>query len=228
VRSSPKANAWIPAAGTLLALAYCEERGGRLATAWRNYQQAAELAASAADAERRAAAEERAAALQPRLSTLTVEVPRALPDSAEISVARDGAEIDRKFWGTPVPVDGGSYVLEASKAGRRVWSFTVTVRSEDDHQTVTISDVRVEEPTTTPPTVAVSVPVRPEPAPAVLSPQRPDSDGAKPSIKWAGAWPSRALRASASERRWHSWRTRRTAARTRTVTATNAAVMRGD
>lgn len=161
-----------PAVGTLLALAYCEERGGRLASAWRSYQQAAALAAEASDAERQAAAQERAAALQPRLSTLTVKVPVAPPEAAEIRVRRDGSEIDRNLWGTPLPVDGGSYVLEASKAGRKVWSFTVTVQSEADHQTVTISDVRLEhEP---PSQAAVEVRSRARPAPASAPPPQHD------------------------------------------------------
>jgi hypothetical protein len=132
-----------PASGTLLALAYCEEQAGRLATAWQRYRDARQLAAEERHAEREAAAAERAAALFPRLSTLTVKVPRALGASGKLRVRRDGQELQPDLWGTPLPVDGGRYVVEAGAPGEKSWSITITVRSEGDHQTVTISDVQV-------------------------------------------------------------------------------------
>jgi hypothetical protein len=152
-----------PASGTLLALAYCEEQDARLASAWCAYREAAELAMKEADQERQAAAAERASALLPRLSTLTVKVPQPLPPAADIRVQRDGEEIDQKLWGTAIPVDGGKHVLKASSAGRTVWSFTVTVRSEGDHQTVTVSELRLDQEP-----AAVAVPKGPAPTPRVV------------------------------------------------------------
>jgi hypothetical protein len=127
-----------PASGTLLALAYCEEKAGRLATAFREYTAAMTLAAREQHAERRVAAAERAAALKPRLSTVTVRVPhRPSPDA--LLVRQNGQPLDATLWGTPVPVDGGRHVIEAEISGKKTWSVTITVLSEGDHQTVTIT-----------------------------------------------------------------------------------------
>jgi tetratricopeptide (TPR) repeat protein len=127
-----------PASGTLLAFAYCEERAGRLATAFREYTAAVELAAKEQHAERRAAAAERAAALQPRLSTVTVKVPEP-PERGALLVRQNGRPLDSTLWGTPVPVDGGRHVIEAEMSGQKTWSVTITVLNEGDHQTVTIT-----------------------------------------------------------------------------------------
>jgi hypothetical protein len=162
-----------PASGTLLALAYCEERDGRLASAWQSYRAAGELALREQHAERQAAAASRAAALRPRLSTLTVKVPEQLADASRLRIRFNGAEMEPSRWGLAVPVDGGSHVLEASAEGRNSWSFTVTVRNEGDHQTVTISDLRTDIPATPPP----AMPAAPGPPTAAVplppSPQVP-------------------------------------------------------
>src|SRR5262245_8861552 len=55
-----------PAVGTLVNLADCHERLGRLATAWREFREAAALAARKSDARREELAMSRAERIEPR------------------------------------------------------------------------------------------------------------------------------------------------------------------
>src|SRR5262249_2685369 len=62
---------------------------------------------------------ERADALGPRLSKLTVKVAA---DVAGLEVRRNGSPVGHEIWGAPVPVDPGSYLVEATAPGKRSWS----------------------------------------------------------------------------------------------------------
>lgn len=63
-----------PGSGTLLNLATCYEKSGRLALAWSTYLEAASAAHAAGNAERESTARELAGALEPRLSKIAVRV----------------------------------------------------------------------------------------------------------------------------------------------------------
>src|SRR5437762_4686516 len=64
-----------PGVGTLLNLALCYERQGKVASAWSTYRDAASAARTAGQADRENMARQRASALEPRLSRLTVAIP---------------------------------------------------------------------------------------------------------------------------------------------------------
>jgi hypothetical protein len=113
-----------PAVGTLLNLGDCNEKRGRLATAWSNFRAAASLANTRLDPTRAEFARKRAEALQPRLSTLTITV--AAPEPG-FQVKRDGVVVDEAAWGTPLPIDSGSHVIEAQAPGKKTWSGKITV-----------------------------------------------------------------------------------------------------
>lgn len=125
------------ASGTLLALAYCQELSGHLASAWGNYRAAAELAQREGHEERRGAATEQSKALASRLSVLTIVVPPSVAAAPGLRVTLDGKEIDRTSFGSPIPMDGGTYELAAS-AGKENWSATVSVQGERDKQVVVV------------------------------------------------------------------------------------------
>src|SRR5258706_10587195 len=97
-----------PAAGTLLALAYCQEVSGLLASAHSNYLAAANLAATEGQADKQKAAGERAEALSKRVSTLVILVPPSLRQKAGLRIARDGIELDRTSYNVPIPLNGGT------------------------------------------------------------------------------------------------------------------------
>jgi hypothetical protein len=127
-----------PASGTLLALAYCQELSGLLASALRNYRAAAELAEQEGHAERSAAAKERSRAMAGRVSQLTVIVPVKIAQLAELRVTLNGNELEKARFGRPIPVDGGTHKLEASVAGQPSWAATVAVESEADQKTLVV------------------------------------------------------------------------------------------
>lgn len=112
-----------PALGTSLNLGDCYEKLGRTASAWAEFKSAAAEAQKAGDALRKATALERAAALEPRLSRLQINV--AEPN---VSVLRNGDAVSGAVLGSAIPVDPGSYRLEARAPGKAAWTQEVVVR----------------------------------------------------------------------------------------------------
>jgi hypothetical protein len=126
--------------GTTLNLGHCYEKLGRTASAWAEFRSAAAEAQRAGDAARKAAALERAAALEPRLSRLQI-------NSAEtnVSVLRNGEPLSSAVIGSAIPVDPGSYQLEARAPGKLAWQRTVEIDAAAAHVEVDIP-VLVDDP----------------------------------------------------------------------------------
>ena len=154
-----------PASATLLALAYCQELSGLLASSWSSYQAAARLAEHEAQPDRRTAATERALALSARFSQLTVVASPELLALPELHVLRDGRELERSELGKPLPCDGGTHAFQVTAAGRVPWSGSITLLAEQDQKTLVLPMLDVPK-------------AAPPPAPAaVLAPSRaPDTD----------------------------------------------------
>jgi hypothetical protein len=117
-----------PQIGVLLHLADCQERIGKLASAWASFREAGDLAEKLGDP-RAAEARGYAAALEPRLPRLTVTVSEAARVPG-LEVRREGQPIGEPLWGSGVPVDPGEHQVEASAPGKKPWSGRVTVESE--------------------------------------------------------------------------------------------------
>ncbi|HWZ92027.1 MAG TPA: hypothetical protein VNW92_24350 [Polyangiaceae bacterium] len=114
-----------PSLGAQYYLADCYERVGRTASAWANFSEVADKERLAGDTTKERAARDRANNLEPKLSHLSVEVEdRTLPG---LTVRRGDEAIGSGQWGLSVPVDPGSYVLQASAPGHKDWSKTVEV-----------------------------------------------------------------------------------------------------
>lgn len=133
-----------PASGTLLALAYCQELSGLLASAHANYLSAADLAAKDGQPERQKAAGDRAEALSKRVSTLTILVPPSLTHQAGLKVLRDGIEVDRTAYDVPLPLNGGTHAIEVTAPGRERWAGVVTLQTESDHKTLQLPELEPE------------------------------------------------------------------------------------
>jgi len=125
-----------PASGTLLALAYCQELSGLLATSRASYLAAARLAEREGHRDRQTAALERAQALLSRVSRVTVIVPRELLVLPGFHLQRDGIEFERASFGIAVATDGGSHSFEASAPGRVPWTTTVNLFAEGDQKSL--------------------------------------------------------------------------------------------
>jgi hypothetical protein len=96
-----------PAPGTLLNLGDCEERRGKLATAWEYFNRLYDTLAAGDD--RRTLARSRADAVAARLPRVRIVVPKGAP--AGTTVLRDGAPLDTAAIGTLIPIDPGAHVL---------------------------------------------------------------------------------------------------------------------
>src|SRR5688500_2395335 len=102
-----------PAGGTLLHLAVCREREGRIATAWALYSDALSQAKRDRRADRAKFAQERVDVLGPRLPKMRVRVAPANKTVPGFKVTRDDASVGEAQWGESVPVDPGSRVMTA-------------------------------------------------------------------------------------------------------------------
>jgi len=96
-----------PAVGTRFNLADCEERRGRVATAWSLFRGV--LSELAQDDDRRPIAEQRARALEPRIPYLKMRPSADAP--AGLRVRIDGVELGEGSFGVALPMDPGAHDL---------------------------------------------------------------------------------------------------------------------
>jgi hypothetical protein len=122
-----------PALGTVFNIADCEEKLGRLATAWQLFQEVAQRLP--ASDERQGIAKERARALEPRLPRLAVRLAPTAP--AKTQVQRDGVELGSASLDTPLPVDPGPHNVTATAPDHEPRVFDVVLR-EAESQTVEV------------------------------------------------------------------------------------------
>ncbi|WP_437673561.1 PEGA domain-containing protein [Sorangium sp. So ce131] len=125
-----------PSASTMLNIARCHERAGKLATAWQDYHRALTLNRETAGEQRRRGLEELAqkgiAALEPRLPKLRVVVSGA---PAGLEVQRDGAMLPAAALGEPLPADPGAHEIRASAPGHQAETRSVALA---EGETVTV------------------------------------------------------------------------------------------
>ncbi len=125
-----ESQALAPASGTLLNLADCYEHVGQLASAWRTFLQAAELAHGAGKSDREQIARQRGEALAGRLARLSVSAPRT--EVPGLSIAVDGIELPRAYWGVAMAVDPGAHVVSAKAPGRQPFQTSLAKVSAGD------------------------------------------------------------------------------------------------
>lgn len=102
--------------GTLLFLAECYERVGRVASAWATFREAAAEARAVGQAERERIASARAKKLDASVPRLRIDVPEGtLPKDAVVS--RDERALDPATFGTAIAVDPGTHVITVVAPG---------------------------------------------------------------------------------------------------------------
>jgi hypothetical protein len=127
-----------PAAGTLMNLATCEEKVGRLASAWQHWREAIDLLPAGDD--RRAFARGRVDELEKRLPHLMVKLA-GQSDGAR--VLRDGVELGAASRGVQLPVDPGAHEVTVEMPGHRSETVTI-VLGEAEHKSVEVHAGEVE------------------------------------------------------------------------------------
>lgn len=135
-----------PQLGVLLHLADCREQNGQLASAWLAFRDAAEWAERVHD-DRAEVARDCADELEPRMSTLTLVLPRDLPSGA--MVRRNGSVVPASSLSNPLPVDAGDYEIEVSAPGFVTYLAKVTVRQEGEHAEVKVPRLLADSPRVT-------------------------------------------------------------------------------
>jgi serine/threonine-protein kinase len=131
-----------PAPGTLLNLAGCYEKNGQTASAWATFKEAVSASHQKGRADWEELARTRAAALEPALSRLTISVAASSLDG--LQVHRDGAAVGQAEWGTPIPVDPGPHVIDATAPGRTAFHQSVDVGGGGTNVTVSIPELAVD------------------------------------------------------------------------------------
>jgi hypothetical protein len=117
-----------PGGGTLLNLAICHEKEGKLATAKNDYDEALAVAVKDGRKDRQLIARERLAAVEKSVPRLSVVVPLS-SDTEDLEVKLDGLVLHRAAWGVATPVDPGAHVLEAIAPSRTPWTTTIVVEA---------------------------------------------------------------------------------------------------
>jgi hypothetical protein len=161
-----------PALGTRFRLSECEEFVGRYASAWAGFLEVADLAHASGQNDRETLARTRAAAIEPKLSRVKVSV--TTPDTPGLEVAHDHTIVGRGQWGTPVPIDPGTYTVTATAPGKKPWRGSVTVAADGTTSSLTVPGL--DDATA----VVALVPVGTAAAPApVVPPENHPMSGAK-------------------------------------------------
>lgn len=157
-----------PATGTLLNLAACHEKQGKLTTAWLEYSDAVVAARRDAREDRVQYASERAHELEPKLSRLTLLLaPEA--DAPGLTIELDGASVGRAVIGAPTPVDPGTHTVRASAPGKKPQLFSVEIGAIADQQSLTIPKLEDGPPEEAAPPAAPTTP----PGAVVIPPGSP-------------------------------------------------------
>lgn len=146
-----------PAVGTKLALADCEERRGRTATAWALYRAAFDKLPS--NDSRAPKVRNRIDRLEPKLAKLIIELAAGAPK--ELEIVRDGNAMRSGVLGVPLPVDPGAHVVVVRAPGAEDATFEATAR-EGATVTLTVAPGRAKPVPVAPP--------RPGPEVVALSP----------------------------------------------------------
>jgi tetratricopeptide (TPR) repeat protein len=132
-----------PGGGTLLNLALCREKEGRLATAHALYNDALSVAIRDGRDERKRLAEEAIAALQPRLPRVQLLLPANVEASA-LAVTVDGGALPQVAWTLALPLDPGVHEARISAAGFR--SSTTRFTAEEGRAiTVQLPELQRED-----------------------------------------------------------------------------------
>jgi hypothetical protein len=131
-----------PAPGTLLNLAGCYEKNGQTASAWATFKEAVSASHQKGRADWEELARTRAAALEPTLSRLTITVTASSADG--LQVRRDGAVVGQAEWGTPIPVDPGTHVVDAGAPKRAAFHQSVDIAGGGASVAVSVPELAVE------------------------------------------------------------------------------------
>jgi hypothetical protein len=115
-----------PGGGTLLNLADCYEREGKVALAWSTFKEALVIAQRDGRNDRIEFANQHLVALEGRLARLTVTLSNEARVPG-ISVSVDGTPLGEAAWGVAMPIDPGKHVVRVEAPGKQPFEATFEV-----------------------------------------------------------------------------------------------------
>ena len=173
-----------PHPGTLVALAECEAKADKIASAFGHYQDylgwVSRLSPEQQErhADRVANARVQTDLLRPRIPTLTLVLPPTAPRG--LVVERDGVVLQGPALGVALPIDPGEHVVVTRDAAGNETRATVVIGAGQ----VIRLDLRVPNPSPAPPPV---VPQAPK-APSILAPKAPKTAAPGPNPLRTWGW----------------------------------------
>jgi hypothetical protein len=114
------------ALGTLINLALCHEKEGKIGTAWAEFTDAAAEAAAEKD-DRESFARRHVSTLEQDLPRLRLVVAPATASLASLEIQLDGHAIGNAGWALPLPIDPGDHILRATAEGKKSFETKITV-----------------------------------------------------------------------------------------------------
>lgn len=155
-----------PGGGTLINLALCREREGKLASAWAAYNDALSTSIRDGRKERENAAREHLALITPKLAKLTISVSNASTPGLEVRF--DNAPVRQAAWGVATPADVGKHEISASAPGKVPWKTSVEIVSDGQSRSIEVpaladAAVKPDDTTATTNTTTINNPPATEP-----------------------------------------------------------------
>lgn len=151
-----------PALGTLLNMAVCHEKEGKIATAWAEFNEAMVMARREGRQERYEFAAERVSAIEPNLPRLSILVPGDTRVEG-LEILRNGTPIGSGAWGAALPVDPGDVFIAARAPKRLPWTTTITIQLKEKKsvEVPLLEKAPEPEPVAPPPLVTQTAPPPP-------------------------------------------------------------------
>jgi hypothetical protein len=144
-----------PAPGTLLNLADCHEQEGKLATAQREFVQAAEFAVRRKQGDRERFARGEAARLEKRVHKIAL----VLPSGFTGVVVLDGEPLDAASLAVPRGLNPGSHEILVSAEGRRPRTVAVAAAADGATEQIVVPPLDADAPASAAPPPAPPAPV---------------------------------------------------------------------
>ena len=126
-----------PAAGTLLNLAVCNQKIGKIASAWGEFRDAQAEARRMNRPDREKLATDSLAAIEPELPFLAIQVPPQVRIIRGLEILRNGVPLQGAAWDTELPVDPGQAEVVERAPGYKPKTLYVTV-ARQQHATLSV------------------------------------------------------------------------------------------
>jgi hypothetical protein len=130
-----------PAAGTLLNLAVCHEKEGRIASAWGEFRQAIAEARRANRPDREELAQAEIAKVQDDLPFLTISVPVSARVPG-LKIERNGVPLNDAAWDTELPLDPGTNEIRATAPRYKPQQKTIAIQKRE-HLTIVLDPMEL-------------------------------------------------------------------------------------